>query len=1116
MLMTAVDKIRSAFSGEKNLDVVQNRVEQHRNVTVATLAGSATAFLISSLHQRLRRKFFCVCESESQAEHFFADIRELVDDEKVVYYPALGAKLWNELGPLRSQVGGRILALDALMTKTARFFITAAPALLEKVADPADVELYSLSLQVGDTTPFDLFVKQLVEMGFSREERVDIPGEMSVRGGLVDVFLFERPNPFRIEFWGDTIESIRSFDAETQRSVEKCSALRILPLGCAGPYGPVEARTLLDLDLKCTVFDYLDEEFVLWLENKALIQAALRDHERQAMVHFESVAEAGAPDEPAYGDYYSSADELDERLQKRPVIQVKPFADQDENAIHFGIRENGHYGGNLKLFRQDFDHLLSTKAPPVVCLVCDTDSQRDRMIELFREEGFPPLIHICTLNLSHGFSWPAKNLHVFTTRELYSRIRMHALSPVQRGSVSFRERLSIKKGDYVVHNDYGVGSFGGLEKIKAYGKVRECLTLFYQDGDKLYVPLEKMDQVQKYSSAEGAVPVLNKLGSPNWERLKKRTKKRMREITEDLIKLYATRKMRPGYAFSEDTVWQKELEASFQFEETVDQLSAIAEVKKDMQAAQPMDRLICGDVGYGKTEVAVRAAFKAVTDGRQVAILVPTTILAEQHFATFQQRLAQFPVLVEVISRFKTTGQQKNILEKLANGEVDIIIGTHRLLSKDVQFNDLGLLIIDEEQRFGVIHKEKIKLLKQTVDTLTLSATPIPRTMHLALMGAKDMSIINSPPHNRLAIKTEVSRFDRELVREAILREMDRGGQVFFVHNRVQSIHGVSALLNEIVPEANIAVAHGQMKGHQLEKIMLQFIEGKVHVLVCTMIIESGIDMPNANTLIIHRADKFGLAQLYQLRGRVGRSDQQAYAYLLIPSMRKMTRDAIKRLQTIQEYSELGAGYKIAMRDLEIRGAGNVFGAEQTGFINALGYELYTKIIQETIAEIRRDLNMNDDVQVDDSFAAKVECDADAYLPENYVTSSAERVDIYRRLVRARKATEVDDMRTELLDRFGDIPAQAQNLIDYILIKMAARQLRLKKVTIHNGRLSGEFDYAAIPQGDKFRPWLADIIRQAPDSFELLHGEEKLGFAMTMSRKETNLTDAKKFLQSML
>ncbi len=1105
--------IAEVFHESNEIKQILGDLDHKESVRVTGVNGSAAAFVLFSLFSRGQKKCFCVVENDHDAKQLFEDIIQLVDENRVCYFPALKKQIWNEVGPSGTEVGRRILALKSIIKQSTDFVITNSDALLEKIASPEDVELYSLHLQNDDELDFELFKAQLVEMGFNREERVESPGEFSVRGGLVDVFLYEEDHPIRIEFFGNQIESIRQFDVETQRSIGQLNVIHILPLGCAGPYSALEDRTLVDLVYKSTLFDYLDSQYLLTLFNEPLILRQMEDYEREIQVRFETLNNDNGLESLNWHTFFQPAAYFEQQFQRRQRLYVDPIRSEAQDTIQLPILQNAHFGGNLKLFRSE----IKSQKNSTIYLACDSDSQTQRIRELLAQEGYPQTVHIVTLNLSAGFSWPEKQLFLYTSRELYSRVRLPKLDKMDKRAVTFREQLAIHKGDYVVHTDYGIGEFLGLEQIKAYGKIRECLAIQYQDGDKLYVPLEKMDQVQKYSSSEGVVPVLNKLGSPNWEKLKVRTKKRMKEIAEELIKLYATRKMRPGFEFSEDTIWQKELEASFQFEETVDQLSAINDVKKDMQTARPMDRLICGDVGYGKTELAIRAAFKAINESKQVAVLVPTTILAEQHFHTFAERMKNFPVKLNVLSRFKTPKQQKEILEQLKNGELDLVVGTHRLLSKDVKFRDLGLLIVDEEQRFGVVHKEKLKLLKVSVDTLTLSATPIPRTMHMAMLGAKDMSIINSPPNSRIPIKTEVSRFDNELIRESILREIDRGGQVFFVHNRVQSIYGIAALLNDLVPEVKVAVAHGQMKGHELEKAMLKFIDGQVQVLVCTMIIENGIDMPKANTLIINRADRFGLAQLYQLRGRVGRSDQQAYAYLLIPPVRKLTREAIKRLQTIQEYSELGSGYKIAMRDLEIRGAGNIFGAEQTGFVNALGYELYTKIIHEAVHEIKSEMDIGTEQPEEiELFDSKVECAVDAYLPEDYISSPSERVDIYRRLVQAKKLSIIQDIRTELIDRFGPTPPHAENLLDYIVVKLLASLNKLSKISIGHGKLIGEFDIQVLPKQDEFRSWLANVVSAAPDSFELQQEDHSLKFEIKVSSEPSLLSNVKKFLQSIV
>lgn len=1109
-------KLLQTFSQSSEVKLLLGRLKDFHEINLQSSNLTASALIASILVQKGNQQLVCVLENETLAKSFYEDMIELLG-KSVYFYPAIGADMFRELGPGVNLVGRRLSCIQALLKNDFQCLVLPADALLEKVASPEDVELYMLSLKSGDSVSRDQLIRQLVEMGYIREERVDAPGEFCVRGGLIDIFLFEERTPFRIEFFGDEVESIRLFDVESQKSIEKCDAIQMLPLGSAGSYGPVDERTAFDLQLQNTLFDFLPENARLWLQNKRLVFSRIEAYEREANLRLEALHNERRFEGVSFAEFYTGYKAVEGFCQQRPSIDAGAMDGVNQKGIQFDVLANAHFGGNLKLFHQELTHIFEKNADAYVGIACDSAAQRNRLDELFSQEGFPQNIDISTLGIAQGICWPEANLYVYTNREIYSRVRLAKIDRFDKRTVSFREQLSIHKGDYVVHEEFGIGVFVAVEKISAYGITQECLKIEYQDGDLLYVPLEKMAQIQKYASSDGAVPVLSKLGSLNWEKLKKRTKKRMKEITSELIKLYAARKSMSGFTFSDDTVWQKELEASFQFEETRDQLAAINDVKADMQEPRPMDRLICGDVGYGKTEVAVRAAFKAISEGKQVAVLVPTTILAQQHYDTFSDRLCSFPVSVGLLSRFKTQKQQKDILEKAKSGKIDLVVGTHRLLSKDVQFKDLGLLVVDEEQRFGVMHKEKLKLLKQTVDTLTLSATPIPRTMHMALMGAKDMSLINSPPQNRLPVKTDISRFDHDLIRTAVLREMDRGGQVFFVHNRVQSIYGIAALLNELIPEAVTVVAHGQMKGHELEKAMVKFVSGKAHILVSTMIIENGIDLPKANTLIINRADKLGLAQLYQLRGRVGRSDRQAYAYLLIPPARKLTRDAIKRLQTIQEHSELGAGFKIAMRDLEIRGAGNIFGAEQTGFVNALGYELYTKIIKEAIGEIRSDLNIeNEQAEQEAVFDVSVECKIDAYIPDNYVTSAVERVDIYRRLVRAQTESDLDALRLELLDRFGKLPSAAENLIEYIHVKNLASLAKIEKIKINDNKLVGSFNHDFIPKGKDFRPWLGGIVAHAPDSFELLQESKNLIFEMDLSSDENDLIAVKKFLQKIV
>ncbi len=1087
------------------------RLEIGREVNVCGAAGSASVFILAGLYEKTSAPILVVAPSENEAKQLFEDLEELLPPETVHYFPPLKHHAWSEIGPSRIDVGRRVAAVKRLR-RAAAVVITTVEAVFEKLADPEDVELYSLSLKAGDTVSFAPFVLQLAEMGFCREERVEAPGEFSVRGGIVDVYPFDEEAPLRFDFFGDQIESIRRFDVESQRSTAELLEVEILPPAGAGVYAPLIDMEASPLRLMQSIAELFPPNAVFWLNEPEMIAKAAEDWDMVLKSRFEGEKET---ETPQTRDSHFDLEDVKNRLSSRRTVKATAAQSQPD-AVAFPVSRPLHFGGNLKLFRSEIDG-LSHRAKPRVFLAADSDDQAERLRDLFEEEHFPPFIHISTLNISAGLLWPDSNLFLYTARELYSRVRMSKLDLLERRSVALSEASAFRNGDYVVHQDYGIGIFRGLEKIKAYGRITECLTIEYQDGDKVFVPLEKMDQVQKYSGQDGAAPMISKLGSGAWERLKERTKRWVKEIAADLIRFYAERKLQKGYAFSEDTVWQKELEASFEFEETIDQLAAIRDVKADMCAPVPMERLVCGDVGYGKTEVAVRAAFKAIMDGKQAAVLAPTTILAQQHYETFCRRMSGFPIKIDLLSRFKSPKQQKETLEALAAGKIDLIIGTHRLLSSDVKFKDLGLLVVDEEQRFGVLHKEKIRMMKKSVDTLLMSATPIPRTLHMAIMGAKDISVINSPPHNRLPVKTEVTRFNPDLIREAILRELDRGGQVFFVHNRIQSIYGIAARLRDLVPEAKIAVAHGQMKPHELEEVMLKFISGDVNVLVSTMIIENGIDMPKANTLFVNRADKFGLAQLYQLRGRVGRSNQQAYAYLIVPPLSKLTHDAVKRLQTIQEYTALGSGFKIAMRDLEIRGAGNIFGAEQTGFVNALGYELYTRIINEAVKEIRQELEAKPVVEKSaPSVDTVVECPADAYLPEEYISSAAERVDIYRRLVAA-DLDEIEDIKREVIDRFGRMPQKAEQLFNYLSVKRLASQLKFSKVILKNNLIIGEIAYSHVPGGEEKAVWMKKLADAAEGLTMRDHKERRtLVVELKLPGESNNLEEAKKHLQKML
>jgi transcription-repair coupling factor (superfamily II helicase) len=784
-----------------------------------------------------------------------------------------------------------------------------------------------------------------------------------------------------------------------------------------------------------------------------------------------------------------------------------------EGAVEIGGRSPQKLGVHATEIRRQLEALAGQAHETF--LVCENEEQRGRIHDLLAMDEDPIIgVSVVVAPLKKGFLLPRAGLSVYTEADLFGRAFRKRKKGKFKEGLPIRELSTLVQGDFVVHVDYGIGRYLGLERIRVRDVERECLALLYRDGDKLYVPIDKMERIQKYRSREGASPELSKLGGVQWEKLKSKTKQNVKEIARDLIALYSARHALPGHPFSPDTLWQKELEAGFAYEETPDQFRAIEEVRTDMEASKPMDRLVCGDVGYGKTEVAIRAAFKCVSDGKQAAVLVPTTILAQQHFRTFQERLSAFPVNVEVLSRFRSRKEQLEIIRKAKNAELDIVIGTHRLLSKDVGFKALGLLVIDEEQRFGVKHKEALKKYRKTVDVLTLTATPIPRTLYFSMMGIRDMSLINTPPKDRHPIITEVLTFSEEVVEEAIRHELERGGQVFFVHNRVKSIHAVAGMVERLVPGIRIAVAHGQMNEHQLEKVMLDFDAGRTDCLVTTTIIESGLDLPNANTLLVNRADQMGLAQLYQLRGRVGRSDHQAYAYLFTPPFELLNEEAIKRLRTIEEFTELGSGFQVAQRDLEIRGAGNLLGLEQSGNLDALGYDLYLKLVEEAVRELKSEMD-GVPAPKPDLLDCQVEVELDAFLPGTYVTDESIRVQLYQKLASLGAAADVESFAMELKDRFGSLPPEAERLLEGAQLRLTGKALGLKKITIGNGRLRIYFhdqwaDRLSSPEQ------FSDRLRKMVDSSAVpVRFIQKGGFGLeaALSSPDT-FREAKKILQS--
>ncbi len=1088
--------LKKRLRASESYQELLRRVDSGR-VALKSVVGSLRALLVATLAEDTGRPVLYVCAEQEDAAWQREDLRQFLG-ENVVFFPESRtfARLSGAGSPL--ELSQRAEALQALIKGDARVVATGAVALAQKLPVPAAVGRQMLELAVGMQMEFEALPERLVEMGYVREDLVESPGEFSVRGGIVDVYPPNRRAPVRVEFFGDEIESLREFRPDDQRSTSQLERVLLFPPNAAETHGTgPRAATLLD---------YMPEDTLVVLDEPALVRAEIQKAREKSLENLDRGRTVAVED----------PDRVFEWFELFPRVHFYTLYAEEGPTLNFGARRQETLGGDFRRLAALFDEIRTEVGDgelPYVAFACESRSHRDRMLAILEEEEIDLTgVHVVDLPVHQGFCLPGAGLYVLTSHEFYGRVRRRPQSSDGPRLAPWRQLRSLQKGDFVVHTDYGIGRFEGMEKIQILGSERECVVLSYEGGDRVYVPLERMDRIEKYSSREGAVPKLSRLGTAEWERLKHRTKERAKELARELIRTNAERKLKAGHAFSPDNHWQRELEASFPFEETPDQVRAIEEVKRDMESPQPMERLVCGDTGYGKTEVAVRAAFKAVNDGKQVAVLVPTTVLAEQHFQTFQERLRNFPVKIEVLSRFRSRKEQGLVLEALKTGQLDIVIGTHRLLSKDVVFKDLGLLIIDEEQHFGVRQKEKLKKLKATVDVLLLSATPIPRTLQMALMGARDLSVISTPPRDRLPIHTEVLPFDREVIRKAILREVDRGGQVFFVHNRVRSIQAMVGMLRRLVPEVDFGMAHGQMKADELERVMMDFLNRKFHCLVSTVIIESGLDMPNVNTLIVNRADRFGLAQLYQLRGRVGRSSVKAYAYLLTPPIETLSEEAIKRLQAIAELTELGAGFHLAMRDLEIRGAGNLLGPEQSGFIDALGFDLYTKLIEQAVQELRAETGKVPELTAAAEIETRVEIEEDAYLPEEYIPLADERVDFYRRLVRATDPREVEEIREELRDRFGRLPEPAVNLLAYVNLKLLGGRLGVERIQVKGDRLIAWFAGAADGNGRTVLERVKRVVEKSRFPVELV-GSRELGFRAALPRKTPRLLAAEQFFR---
>lgn len=983
--------------------------------------GASRALVLASLLGEQRLSCLILVPGQPELRQTVSDLRFFeafgpcsAEGPRAWIFPPHQPPLWR---------GGRTPELEAersallfrLLNEEPTWIVTTPGGLAAPVPSPKAFTTLTFTLAPGDSIDRDALLEHLVEAGYERVEQVLEVGQWSVRGGIVDIYSPAHPAPFRIELFGDQIESVREFDPVTQRSASGGGQIIVLPMEAEEPS-------------EATLMAYLGPE----------IPAVLLDPEAIGKRQ-----ESGP--EPV---------EVEGLLKGRRRLSLSLLAPEGEADLHIPTRSIPGFRGQMRQMEAQLRGWLAEGFR--LRLVASQPEQAHRLREILQEHHLAADVDdalwgdrglsILTGELSSGFEIPEVGLILLTEAEIFGERRRTLRRPLYKRGGALSSFQDLAPGDLVVHMDYGIGQYLGLTTMAVDGREGDYLQLEYADGEKLYLPVQRLGSISKYLGSDGQVPRLDRLGGTAWQRVKESVRSSLREMAKELLELYASRSVLEGHPFAPDTPWQQEFEAAFRFEETPDQLGAIADVTRNMEGSSPMDRLVCGDVGYGKTEVALRAAFKAVMDGRQVAVLVPTTVLAQQHWQTFRERFAPFPVSVEMLSRFRTPREQARVLKGLKAGTVDVVIGTHRLLSDDVVFKELGLLVIDEEHCFGVAHKEQIKRLRRSVDVLTLTATPIPRTLYMSLVGVRDMSAIATPPAERLAIETVVARFDKRLIQQAIQRELVRGGQVFFVHNRVQSLPSMVNFVKSLVPEARVAMAHGQMRERALEMVMFRFVSGELDVLVSTAIIESGLDIPAANTMVINRADRFGLAQLYQLRGRVGRDRHQAYAYLLVPADGRVDEIAQKRLKVIQELTELGSGFKIAMRDLEIRGAGNLLGAEQHGHIAAVGFDLYCQLLERAVRELKGE-------EVREEVDPQVSVEAEAYLPESYVGEVSQRLAFYKRLAGAVEEGELAAIREELEDRFGPLPREGRQLFDVAALRVFCRRLGVEKLEVHGGRV---------------------------------------------------------------
>ncbi|SFI24875.1 transcription-repair coupling factor [Halpernia frigidisoli] len=1043
--------LKNNFAEEifKNLD--------KKKLSVKGFAGSATSLFTAELFLTQKKNIFFLVDDKEEALYITTELEELLGKENVLYFPQTHLEPYQIEKTQNANLVLRTEVLNKILTeKSPKVIISPMLAIAEKVIKKEDFSAISHTLKVGDKLDFDFVDELLNHYQFLPADFVSEPGEFSVRGGIVDVFSFSNEQPFRITFFGNEIESIKKFDIETQLSKEKVEGFQL-----------VSNMSTATASSKTSMLELLPKDSFILSKNLEFGALKIKEFFKKAEEKFETLNKDIKHQRPS--ELFISEQEFEKDLKPLTQIDFVSIANSTFTKDYFNIEfqqtSQPSFNKNFELLTENLEEKLAEKYD--IWISFSGEKQKDRLESIFQslEKNVP--FKSFKSELHEGFVDDAHKLLVYTDHQIFDRYqRFQAKNNFAKSEqLTLKDLMSLKVGDFIAHIDHGVGKFMGLVKVNNNGKVQECFKLTYKNNDLLYVSIHSLHKISKYNGPDGREIVLSKLGSPAWKSLKQKTKAKVKQIAFDLIKLYAQRKSAKGFAYTPDTYLQNELEASFIYEDTPDQEKATFDVKTDMEKETIMDRLICGDVGFGKTEIAIRAAFKAATDGKQVAILVPTTILAFQHYRSFTERLKDFPVTISYMNRFRSTKQKNETIEGLKNGKIDIVIGTHQLAGSAVKFKDLGLLIIDEEHKFGVAVKDKLKNLKSSIDTLTLTATPIPRTLQFSLMAARDLSVIKTPPPNRQPVETQSIGFSEEIIRDAVSYEIQRDGQVYFINNRIENLKDIAGLIQRLVPDAKVITGHGQMEGKQLERNVLDFMEGKYDVLVSTTIIESGVDVPNANTIFINDAQRFGMADLHQMRGRVGRSNRKAFCYLITPPFDMITSDARQRLEAIEQFSDLGSGFQIAMKDLEIRGAGDLLGGEQSGFINEMGFETYQKIMQEALEELQDDEEFEDLFENEDDRKklfkttkdVNIDTDLELMLPDYYVSSVEERLTLYQQLAEIPNKKEMEIFEKNLKDRFGSLPSEAVNLLKSVELKWIAEEIGFDKIVVKNGVFLGYF-----------------------------------------------------------